>query len=69
MFKPLTSLDSLRETANRGLLIVLWTGVAVNVVLALWLGHAWLAPGLTAAAFASVPRCAGFARAPAWRHA
>ena len=55
MFKPLTSLDSLRETANRGLMVVLWTGVAVNVLLALWLGHAWLAPGLTAAAFAAVP--------------
>jgi len=48
------SLDRLRESASRGLLALLWLHVPFNIGLAIGLGNGWLAPGITAFAFAGI---------------
>ena len=55
LMPPTASLDRLRETASRGLLILLWAHVALVPGLALALGTPWPAPGLLALALAAVP--------------
>ena len=46
-------LDGLRDTATKGLVLLLWLHVPFNTAVALWRDNGWAMPGLTATALAA----------------